>query len=115
MFGSAAGFVGSDAGSALGNFMAENSGTRSVVLLDEFDHCEPETWEGFYHAFDEGEYTVKKVGGGAPGRTRTAFSPGGGDSVSGYKLKYFQFINVQLGISLKSASALQEYYHLHVT
>lgn len=112
MFGSAAGFVGSDAGSALGNFMAENSGTRSVVLLDEFDHCEPETWEGFYHAFDEGEYTVKKVGGGALGRTRTAFSPGGGDSVSGYQLKCSQIINVQFGITLQSA--IQEHYHLHV-
>jgi len=35
MFGSAAGFVGSEAGSALSNFVAEHSGARSVVLLDE--------------------------------------------------------------------------------
>jgi hypothetical protein len=106
MFGSAAGFVGSDMGSALGNFMTENSGSRSVVLLDEFDHCEPETWEGFYHAFDEGEYTVKKVGGGASGRIRTTFSPGGGDSVSGYPLNYLQIIDVQFEVTLKCA--LQE-------
>jgi hypothetical protein len=88
MFGSAAGYVGSDLGSALGNFMAENSGSRSIVLLDEFDHCEPETWEGFYHAFDEGEFTVKKLGGSTNGMGRgRSFSPGGGDSTSS-KLYY---------------------------
>jgi ATP-dependent Clp protease ATP-binding subunit ClpA len=30
-------------------------------LLDEFDHCDPETWEAFYHIFDEGVFTQKKV------------------------------------------------------
>ena len=74
MFGSAAGFVGSELGSPLGNFIYENSGKRSVVLLDEFDHCDTETWEGFYHIFDEGEFTYKKVG-----RNGQYSAPGGGD------------------------------------
>jgi ATP-dependent Clp protease ATP-binding subunit ClpA len=48
------GYVGSEAGTQLSNFMGDNSGNPSVVLLDEFDHCDPETWEAFYHIFDEG-------------------------------------------------------------
>ena len=76
MFGSAAGFVGSELGSPLGNFISENNGKRSVVLLDEFDHCDTETWEGFYHIFDEGEYTYKKVG-----RNGQYSAPGGGDRI----------------------------------
>ena len=35
--------------------MRENENSMSVVLLDEFDHCDSETWEAFYHVFDEGE------------------------------------------------------------
>lgn len=64
-----AGFIGSTSGSQLGNFIDENEGKRSVVLLDEFDHCEAETWEAFYHIFDEGVFTQKKVpsGGGSGG------------------------------------------------
>jgi hypothetical protein len=62
MFGSGAGYIGSDSGSQLGNFMSTFAHTkRSVVLLDEFDHCNSETWEAFYHIFEEGEYTMKKV------------------------------------------------------
>jgi ATP-dependent Clp protease ATP-binding subunit ClpA len=48
------GYVGSEAGTQLSNFMGDHSGKPSVVLLDEFDHCDPETWEAFYHIFDEG-------------------------------------------------------------
>ena len=48
------GYVGSEAGTQLSNFMGDNSGHPSVVLLDEFDHCDSETWEAFYHIFDEG-------------------------------------------------------------
>jgi ATP-dependent Clp protease ATP-binding subunit ClpA len=48
------GYVGSEAGTQLSNFMGDNTGKPSVVLLDEFDHCDPETWEAFYHIFDEG-------------------------------------------------------------
>ena len=61
MFGSGVGYVGSESGSQLGNFIELHEGKRSVVLLDEFDHCDMATWEGFYHVFDEGEYTLKKV------------------------------------------------------
>lgn len=62
MFGSGTGFIGSDSGSQLGNFMSTAAnGKRSVVLLDEFDHCQAETWEAFYHIFEEGEFTLKKV------------------------------------------------------
>ena len=46
--------MGSESGTQLSNFMADNNGLPSVVLLDEFDHCDPETWEGFYHIFDDG-------------------------------------------------------------
>ena len=35
--------------------MRENENSMSVVLLDEFDHCDSETWEAFYHVFDEGK------------------------------------------------------------
>lgn len=62
MFGAGAGYVGSDSASQLGTFMGAQQGRRSVVLLDEFDHCEPETWEAFYHIFEEGEYTLKRTG-----------------------------------------------------
>lgn len=48
------GYVGSEVGTQLSNFMGDNAGNPSVVLLDEFDHCDPETWEAFYHIFDEG-------------------------------------------------------------
>ena len=62
MFGAGTGFIGSDSGSQLGNFMSgAANGKRSVVLLDEFDHCQAETWEAFYHIFEEGEFTIKKV------------------------------------------------------
>ena len=71
MFGSGAGYIGSDSGSQLGTFMSnEASGRRSVVLLDEFDHCQPETWEAFYHIFEEGEYTYKKVGAADTAQTK---------------------------------------------
>ena len=52
------GYIGSDSGTQLSNFMSENAGLPSVVLLDEFDHCDPETWEAFYHIFDEGMYVL---------------------------------------------------------
>ena len=67
MFGSGAGYVGSDSASQLASFIEANSGSnsdpekRNVVLLDEFDHCEPGTWEAFYHIFEEGEFTLKKI------------------------------------------------------
>ena len=60
MFGSGVGYIGSESGSLLGNFIENHVGHRNVVLLDEFDFCEPQTWQGFYHIFDEGEYTFKK-------------------------------------------------------
>ena len=77
MFGSGVGYVGSTAGTQLSNFIAEQAGRRSVVLLDEFDHCNADTWEGFYHIFDEGAFTDKKAG------TSSSFSPGGADSTDG--------------------------------
>jgi ATP-dependent Clp protease ATP-binding subunit ClpA len=53
--------------------MEEQEGKRSVVLLDEFDHCDPETWEAFYHIFDEGVFTQKKVAARQQGNmTRTS-------------------------------------------
>lgn len=67
MFGSGAGYIGSDSGSQLARFIESNCGPngdserRSVVLLDEFDHCDPATWEAFYHIFDEGEFTLKRI------------------------------------------------------
>lgn len=48
------GYVGSEGGTQLSNFIQDNEGVPSVVLLDEFDHCDSETWEAFYHVFDEG-------------------------------------------------------------
>jgi ATP-dependent Clp protease ATP-binding subunit ClpA len=38
--------------------MRENENSMSVVLLDEFDHCDSETWEAFYHVFDEGKCLI---------------------------------------------------------
>jgi hypothetical protein len=49
------GYVGSEDGTQLSHFMRENENSMSVVLLDEFDHCDSETWEAFYHVFDEGK------------------------------------------------------------
>jgi hypothetical protein len=57
------GYVGSTSGTQLSNFIAEYNSLPSVVLLDEFDHCDPETWEAFYHIFDEGVFTQKKAAG----------------------------------------------------
>jgi hypothetical protein len=42
LFGSIAGYVGREDGTKLNNFLAENSGKRSVVFLDEFDKTEQE-------------------------------------------------------------------------
>ena len=47
--------MGSEDGTQLSHFMRENENSISVVLLDEFDHCDSETWEAFYHVFDEGK------------------------------------------------------------
>jgi hypothetical protein len=76
MFGSGAGYIGSDSGSQLASFIEGNCGPngdserRSVVLLDEFDHCDPATWEAFYHIFDEGEFTLKRISSNAQSHTR---------------------------------------------
>ena len=48
------------------------------VLLDEFDHCDPETWEAFYHIFDEGTFTNKKISS-----LSSSFAPGGSDAKGG--------------------------------
>ena len=49
MFGSGVGYVGSTTGTPLSNFITEHQGRRSVVLLDEFDHCDADTWEVRQH------------------------------------------------------------------
>jgi len=61
MFGSDAGYVGSESPSPLSQFMEQNHKKRNIVLLDEFDHCDHDTFEAFYQLFEEGEYTLKLV------------------------------------------------------
>ena len=59
---------------------------KHIYLLSRyrFDQADPETWEGFYHIFDEGEFTVKKVSGGSRPQNAGSFgAPGGSDDRTG--------------------------------
>lgn len=54
MFGPPKPYVGYDKGSPLNNFLAENSGRKCVVLLDEFEKTLAKTRETFLLPFDNG-------------------------------------------------------------
>jgi ATP-dependent Clp protease ATP-binding subunit ClpA len=57
------GHKGSSNGTQLSNFILANENLPSVVLLDELDHCESKTLEGFYRVFGEGLFTYKNTSG----------------------------------------------------
>lgn len=54
MFGPRKPYMGYDEGSPLNNFLAENSGRKCVVLLDEFEKTSTEIRETFLLPFDNG-------------------------------------------------------------
>ncbi len=47
MFGSDVGYAGSQCPSQLSDFVEINCKGRNIVLLDEFDHCDKETFDAF--------------------------------------------------------------------
>jgi hypothetical protein len=60
--------------------------------------------EGFYNAFDEGEFSVKKVGGGSNGKVvsrSNSFAPGGGDSSASPGCREIRFKFYAIIMSIK--------------
>lgn len=55
LFGSAPGYVGSDEGGQLTNFVMENP--QSIILLDEAEKAHPKVWNSFLQVFDAGRMT----------------------------------------------------------
>ena len=56
LFGSRLGYIGNAQGSQLNNHLADNSGQRSVVFLDEFNKTEREVHNSLLLVLDSGEY-----------------------------------------------------------
>ena len=51
-------YMGYEEGAPLNNFLAENSGERCVVLLDEIEKTSPEVHQAFLLIFESGGFTV---------------------------------------------------------
>ncbi|KAF1999400.1 P-loop containing nucleoside triphosphate hydrolase protein [Amniculicola lignicola CBS 123094] len=60
LFGSSAGYIRSDEGSQLNNFLGDNSNQQAVVFLDEFDKTSKEIRQSFLELFDQGEYMDRR-------------------------------------------------------
>ncbi|KAK3714028.1 hypothetical protein LTR37_008057 [Vermiconidia calcicola] len=56
LFGSRLGYAGNAHGSQLNNHLADNSGMRSVVFMDEFDKTDKEVHNSLLLVLDSGEY-----------------------------------------------------------
>jgi len=56
MFGARNGFIDSEKGSQVNNFLAEHDGQRCLVFLDEFDKCTQEIRNSLLLLLDEGAY-----------------------------------------------------------
>ena len=61
LFGSRSGYVGCDRGSQLNNFLADHSGQRTVVFMDEFDKTDKEVHNSLLLLFDSGEYHDRRT------------------------------------------------------
>jgi hypothetical protein len=59
LFGSTSGYHRSDEGSKLNNFLAANSGKRSVVFLDEFDKTSQDIRNALLAIVQNGKHTLK--------------------------------------------------------
>jgi ATP-dependent Clp protease ATP-binding subunit ClpA len=62
LFGPGRSYAGNEYGSKLNNFLAENSGRRAIVMLDEIERCGPGVLNSLLVIIDEGTDTVKEVG-----------------------------------------------------
>lgn len=65
LFGPRHPYVGADRGSPLNNFLAENSGERCIVFLDEFEKTTPDIHQALLLPFDNGtgnEFGTTKYG-----------------------------------------------------
>lgn len=62
LFGPRAPYAGSERGSPLNNFLAEQDGKRSIVFLDEFEKTTRDIWKALLIPFDEGRYQDRRNG-----------------------------------------------------
>ncbi|KAL6904371.1 P-loop containing nucleoside triphosphate hydrolase protein [Trichoderma evansii] len=62
LFGPRHPYVGCEAGSALNNFLAEHSGKRCIIFLDEFEKTTEEIHSSLLLPFDNGEYRDRRNG-----------------------------------------------------
>ncbi|KAF2806916.1 uncharacterized protein BDZ99DRAFT_465668 [Mytilinidion resinicola] len=60
LFGTRNGYIGSEGGSSLNNFLASNSGQRSVVFLDEFDKTAQEVRTSLLTVCESGKYEDRR-------------------------------------------------------
>ncbi|KAI4101519.1 MAG: hypothetical protein LQ339_005016 [Xanthoria mediterranea] len=63
LFGPQAPFAGHEAGSPLNNFLADHSGQKAVVFLDEFEKTTPSIHKSLLLLFDEGFYKDRRTVG----------------------------------------------------
>ncbi|KAI1767877.1 P-loop containing nucleoside triphosphate hydrolase protein [Hypoxylon sp. FL1150] len=61
LFGPKASFKGHEEGSALNNFLAKESGNRSIVFMDEFEKTTDEVRNALLIPFDQGEYINRRI------------------------------------------------------
>ena len=54
LFGPKAPYIGCESGSPLNNFLAENSGKRAIVMLDEFEKSTREVQNSLLVLFSDG-------------------------------------------------------------
>lgn len=62
LFGPYSPFVGYEKGSPLNNFLADNSGRRAIVMLDEIEKSWPKIMDANLIIFDEGRYQDRRSG-----------------------------------------------------
>ncbi|KAL9626191.1 MAG: hypothetical protein Q9204_007507, partial [Flavoplaca sp. TL-2023a] len=63
LFGPQAPFAGHEAGSPLNNFLADYSGQKAVVFLDEFEKTTADVYRSLLLLFDEGFYKDRRIVG----------------------------------------------------
>ncbi|KAL8753971.1 MAG: hypothetical protein Q9199_004665 [Rusavskia elegans] len=63
LFGPQAPFAGHEAGSPLNNFLADHSGKKAVVFLDEFEKTTEDIHKSLLLLFDEGFYKDRRIVG----------------------------------------------------
>jgi len=60
LFGSDVGYIGSDKGTELANFIESHNGKFGVVVLEEFEKAGSDAREALLHPFESGEWSNKK-------------------------------------------------------